>query len=1500
MPLKFSIPNKDTKEKISSSNNVVKTGTLNNAHYSPSSTANIPITKNAQFAGSAANVTMAQPMFFSPLHTPQNWQIASKRREVYMWSFISPCNITDYDGSIKDISKIYEEVGKDRGENEIFDLDVPHKLLNGNGEFEFPDKISKRYVSKKANKIGIMGVAEPLIVTSDHHCRVVKREDVLCKYHKKKNCTPFDSPTCQRHHCNKHISDYKISEIFASDIEPGDFVLVPFPTKIKESCIKTESDARYAGHLASDGWYCNGANKSGYTVAGICMNTEEKEYVLPCIKEVYKSRNCNLNLLEENQNSTLLVNRTSDKTITNFASRIISSKGSTKKFTEEILFLDPILQKHVLGAYIQSDGCYNKQNDVYEITTYSKHLANQLLLMFYRCGILARINKQPISSAKTTYKSNNKFRYILNISSSECEKISEYVPGKPQTNKRKKGSSWRFFWKNYVVSRVSSNQSFDYKGPVYDIRVPPTYTVTVNGVSVFQSRFYYENEPKIAAGVDFYSNFSMNGFTLECSNKKVLKYYEKLVKDLKLNHWLKLISHEYFMIGDVFPFTEIECSVCKGAGLKPDGEPCNHPGGTIKRLVVLNPDWIEVQSNVLASEPSITLVPDEELRQIVSKKDPIQIYRRLPKKLIDMVSMGRPIPLSNRCVSHIKHNASPYGTYGTSLLRRLFTILAYKTKLMTANWIVAERLILPVRVIKIGDKERPATAADIMDVSNQITAVANDPNLTLVTHHAFDYEWYGACNSSDTKALCKSGGWKNYWEIKEDDEIMVFDPDTNEMRYEKPEALHVYDFNNYMVEFEGNKIDMCVTPNHKMLGYKRDKKTAYTMEARDLAKIAGNKNTHVRCVADYISDQDIESVHIAGHDIDIESFLKFAGYYVAEGYSIFDTGKRAYRVSFSQSPEKNIENCNEIDGIMEEMGVKYHKYAYAGRVTTWDILIKDVVEVIKEWFGSNSNNKRIPQFIKNLPPNKLKMFIDAYCNGDASRYIYKTTEAVQCGTNSEDLANDLIEIMFKAGYAPILSPYKKGKQFVVNCNLTNTGKGRFPRIKKEHVNSKYYKGKVWCYTTSTGFFVTMRNGKIAIQGNTGKIHNITAELEQIGKEILDGLMLNQALLNGEMSSYSSAQVGVETMIRRLESWRTTLSEWVENHIFLPVAMMQGFINEKDSEELDETAYLYPKLKWEDLNLRDKSGHLQLMMQLHDKQLISSQKLLQEFDVDYDQEVERLREEQVTAGPQGQMPGGAPGGMMGGMGDMGGMGGAPPMPDGLGGAGMPGMDGGMAPGGMPGMDGGMGGAPGGAPMAPGAAGGMGPSANMLPPNFKIGKKGHGGKGLDEQMKPPAPRFIKLTTLEQKLYKIIQGSDISQQLYLQYAVQPTGENQPFVMDFAYPALGVGIEADGKAWHENVDSKIRDNQRDQKLANIGWRILRFKEDAIQQQPDAIKSIIDQQIAAASADQKKRFKKKSSGSEVEKIANILTFENLTKDNIIYNKIQLEDNLGCLYLIGQ
>ena len=814
------------------------------------------------------------------------------------------------------------------------------------------------------------------------------------------------------------------------------------------------------------------------------------------------------------------------------------------------------------------------------------------------------------------------------------------------------------------------------------LHTPQNWQIASKRKEVYQwARFYYENEPKAAAGIDFYSGFPMNGLTLECKDKKILTYYEHSIEKLNLEYWLRKISHEYFLLGDVFVFTEIACPVCNGIGHLSNGNLCNHPDGTIKRLLILNPDFIEVQSTQLADEPTVALIPDDDLKRVVQQKKPKAVYDRIPDNIKEYVVSGRPIPLSPRCISHLRHKGSPYGTYGESLLRRLFTVIAYKTKLMTANWIMAERHILPVRVAKVGNAERPASEIDIADVQGQLAAVSNDPNLTIVTHHAFELDFIGAtgkihdisnqmemigkemldglmlpqtllngemasysCHDESTLTLTDSG-FKVWDKITDQDKIACYNPDTKEIEYHNYIEKHIHDFSGEMVQFSTDKIDICVTPNHRMWSAKRDSDSFEFVEAKDVLSGA--------------------------------SFI----------------------------------------GAVDEV----------------------------------SSN----------PFNKMT-------------------------------------------------------------------------IGEKEISQVSYNGKVYCFTVPHGIFVTMRNGKITVQGN-------------------------------------SAAVGVETLIRRLETWRMELSTWVEKNVFLPIAQMQGFVDTQKSKLIGETVWLYPKIKWNDLRLRDNTQYLQSLTQLHDKGLISTQKLLTEFNIDFDQEINRLREEQITAGKGGQVTGGPPGGGMdlglGGMG--GGMGGGMD----LGGGGMPpGLSapppGGGAP---PDMGGGM---PPGMPPAVAASEDdltkvaqlMYPEQQATQPQVeRVYKKGKEPKKKDTVVPEASTEKIFLTKPEQKLYSIIQSINVPFRLFAQYEQHVAGVQNAYLLDFAFPDIMLNLEADGDFWHSDYEAVERDKVRDMKLASIGWRVVRIKESALNNNADMATQIILTNIKEAISQRKALMSKKAMITEEE-----------------------------------
>ena len=209
------------------------------------------------------------------------------------------------------------------------------------------------------------------------------------------------------------------------------------------------------------------------------------------------------------------------------------------------------------------------------------------------------------------------------------------------------------------------------------------------------------------------------------------------------------------------------------------------------------------------------------------------------------------------------------------------------------------------------------------------------------------------------------------------------------------------------------------------------------------------------------------------------------------------------------------------------------------------------------------------------------------------------------------------------------------------------------------------------------------------------------------------------------------------------------------------------------------------------------------------------------------------------------------------------------------------------GGIPGGD--MGGMPGG--MGGGMPGGMGAAAGSP---LKVEKRGK-GKTPHEQAEPEVQPMLKLTKLEGRMYKMLMGLDLPSQYstFAQYKVAVAGEQQPYVIDFAIPNIGMGLECDGKIWHDQVDSKAHDIQRDQKLSNIGWRILRFNEEAIEEQIDAVRNVVVKNIKEAI-----KQRKKAQDEGIIKTANEIVQTN-DPSKLIYKKVDLENNLGYMYLIG-
>ncbi len=88
----------------------------------------------------------------------------------------------------------------------------------------------------------------------------------------------------------------------------------------------------------------------------------------------------------------------------------------------------------------------------------------------------------------------------------------------------------------------------------------------------------------------------------------------------------------------------------------------------------------------------------------------------------------------------------------------------------------------------------------------------------------------------------------------------------------------------------------------------------------------------------------------------------------------------------------------------------------------------------------------------------------------------------------------------------------------------------------------------------------------------------------------------------------------------------------------------------------------------------------------------------------------------------------------------------------------------------------------------------------------------------------------TWIEEKMgWALTQlGIRFEGQYPVQYGTDILGRIRHYFPDFALPRERILIECDGKHWHRN---KAKDNLRQSRLTELGWRVLRFPEQEIRQ---------------------------------------------------------------------
>jgi len=342
-----------------------------------------------------------------------------------------------------------------------------------------------------------------------------------------------------------------------------------------------------------------------------------------------------------------------------------------------------------------------------------------------------------------------------------------------------------------------------------------------------------------------------------------------------------------------------------------------------------------------------------------------------------------------------------------------------------------------------------------------------------------------ACYSEDTEVLTDEG-WRKYNEVKNLN-IAQYNQNDNTIKFLPHKGLYDYNYEGKMFNFKDKRNDILVTPNHTMLIKRETQKKYEKINAEDIKSYrfkVKNSGHYIGKEQKYFLLPKIKHKQNRKHPkyshqhkdkrIPMNLWLEFLGYFVTEGG--IETIPTIGFVQKKGDEADKIKKC--LKRLTKILGCSLSEID-CGKYVRFKITQTQVYEYIKK-LGAKCYNKTLGINFSSLSKRQLKILYDALMLGDGSsdgKYFSCTSNILT------DEIQAIAHLINKSASQHI--HYKEGSR----GNRKTTYRAVFsdkiePEIKRKSIKKIYYKGKVWCFSTDTGFFVTRRNGKIAIQGNT--------------------------------------------------------------------------------------------------------------------------------------------------------------------------------------------------------------------------------------------------------------------------------------------------------------------------------------------------------------------------------------------------------------------------------
>jgi hypothetical protein len=365
------------------------------------------------------------------------------------------------------------------------------------------------------------------------------------------------------------------------------------------------------------------------------------------------------------------------------------------------------------------------------------------------------------------------------------------------------------------------------------------------------------------------------------------------------------------------------------------------------------------------------------------------------------------------------------------------------------------------------------------------------------------------CYDAETEVLTDDG-WKPWPDVDGSEAFATVNPDNGCLEYQRATEHFVGDYAGDMYRVRSEQVDLLVTPNHRMwvkaYDTQANKRGEEPYRVRLASEIFGKRVTYQKTaiwqgqesgtveipgtkrVWQHKNGTSTVTRHYVGSEFPLEEFARFLGHWLAEG------SLNGHQIRIAQNRGEELEAIAEN---IRAMGLPAYEVATGpAAVRTQNVALRDSLAAC----GRRSYSKCIPAYVHTWGPAILRVFLEAYVDGDGSRR--KDGNHCVIYTASREMADDLQILAIKAGWsANIRVDDRTGMRRVMPsgqefrnarlCYVVSLVKTRtHPLVNHNGASSDswtHYEGKVYCVKVPNGLLFVRRNGKPVVSGNTHEL-----------------------------------------------------------------------------------------------------------------------------------------------------------------------------------------------------------------------------------------------------------------------------------------------------------------------------------------------------------------------------------------------------------------------------